>query len=242
MQSTCPHALVIFDGDDTLWRTMPLYVDAKRRFFALVSTLVPNASGIEEEFEERDRNNVARWGFTIERFRNSMVETYRECMARNGMQPQFKREEQISSIAASVMRRRAARVGYAKTVLGELAPAFRLILLTKGEYELQNRRITESGLRGFFERVIIVDHKDAGAFRQLVAELKLNPRLAWSVGDSYRSDIRPALAAGLRAVWFPQKTWSYEEDAPSGGQGQFTQIRSLRELPRLLGDALKETT
>jgi putative hydrolase of the HAD superfamily len=221
---------------------MPLYVDAKRRFFALVSELVSNASGIEEEFEERDRNNVARWGFTIERFRNSMVETYRECMARNSMQPQFKCEEQISRIAASVMRRRAARVGYAKTVLEKLAPSFRLVLLTKGEYELQNRRIAESGLRGYFERVIIVDHKDAGTFRQLVAELKLNPRLAWSVGDSYRSDIRPALAAGLRALWFLQKTWSYEEQAPSGGQGRLTKIRSLRELPQLLRDALKETT
>jgi putative hydrolase of the HAD superfamily len=240
VQKTRSHALVIFDGDDTLWRTMPLYVDAKRRFFALVSELVPTASGIEEQFEERDRNNVAQWGFTIERFRNSMVETYRECMARNGTQPQFRREEQISRIAASVMRRRAARVAYAKTVLEKLAPSFRLVLLTKGEYELQNRRIAESGLRGVFERAMIVDHKDAGAFTQLVAELRVNPRLAWSVGDSLRSDIRPALAAGLRAVWVPQKTWSYEEDAPAGAQGGFAQIRSLRELPHLLGNALKE--
>jgi hypothetical protein len=54
------HTLVIFDGDDTLWRTMPLYVDAKRRFFALMSELVPTASGIEEQFEVRDRNNVAK--------------------------------------------------------------------------------------------------------------------------------------------------------------------------------------
>jgi putative hydrolase of the HAD superfamily len=240
VQKSRSQALIIFDGDDTLWRTMPLYVEAKRRFFALVSELVPTASGIEEEFEERDRANVARWGFTIERFRNSMVETYRERVSRAGEKPQFKREEQISRIAASVMRRRAARMGYAKAALEKLAPSFRLVLLTKGEYELQNRRIAESGLKGFFERSMIVDHKDAGAFRQLVAELKVNPRLAWSVGDSLRSDIRPALTAGLRAVWVPKKTWSYEEDAPSGAQGKFAQVSSLRELPRLLGDALKE--
>jgi putative hydrolase of the HAD superfamily len=239
VQKSRLQALVIFDGDDTLWRTMPLYTDAKRRFFALMSGLVPSASGIEEEFEERDRNNVAQWGFTLERFRNSMVETYRECVSRTGNRPQFKREEQISRIAASVMRRRAAPMGYAKTILEKLAPSFRLVLLTKGEYELQNRRIAESGLRELFERAMIVDHKDAGAFRQLVAELKVNPRLAWSVGDSLRSDIRPALAAGLRAVWVPQATWSYEEDAPPGSHGRFAQIHSLRELPNLLGDALK---
>ena len=149
MQKSRSQALVIFDGDDTLWRTMPLYVDAKRRFFALVSELVPTASGIEEEFEERDRANVARWGFTIERFRNSMVETYRERVARAGEKTQFNREEQISRIAASVMRRRAATMGYAKTALEKLAPSFRLVLLTKGEYELQNRRIAESGLKRF---------------------------------------------------------------------------------------------
>ena len=122
--------------------------------------------------------------------------------------------------------------------------------LGSGHHQLSGRlprtesraRIAESGLREFFERAIVVDHKDAAAFRQLVGELKVIPHLTWSVGDSLRSDIRPALAAGLRAVWVPQRTWSYEEDALPAEQGRFTHIRSLRELPQLLGDALKETT
>ncbi len=127
-----------------------------------------------------------------------------------------------------------------QTVLEKLAPSFRLVLLTKGEYELQNRRIAESGLRGVFERAMIVDHKDAGAFRQLVAELKVNPRLAWSVGDSLRSDIRPALAAGLRAVWVHKKRVDPMKGRTRWRTGTIDAIRSLRELPRLLGDALKE--
>jgi putative hydrolase of the HAD superfamily len=219
---------------------MPLYADAKRRFFALVTKVVPSAVGIEDAFEERDRLNVARWGFTIERFRNSMVETYRDCLATAGGEPRLDHEEQISQIATSVIRRRAVPMGYARAVLERLSPSFRLVLLTKGEYELQNRRVAESGLGKFFERVMIVDHKDPGAFRQLVSELKIRPHLAWSVGDSLRSDIRPALTAGLRAIWIPQETWSYERELPGGAAKRFLQTGSLRELPRLLGDALKD--
>jgi putative hydrolase of the HAD superfamily len=233
--------VVVFDGDDTLWRTMPLYTQAKRRFFALVARVVEAAEGIEEEFEERDQRNVAKWGFTVERFRNSMVETYRARVLAAGSSPELKRESEISRIATSVSRRRAPLVPYASEALTRLSAVCRLVLLTKGEYELQRRRIESSGLEKLFERVMIVDHKDVATFRQLATELRVRPDRVWSVGDSMRSDIRPALAAGLRAVWIPQKTWAYEEENPaSDTPGRFFQSRSMRELPRVLLSALNQ--
>jgi hypothetical protein len=57
------YSSIIFDGDDTLWRTMPLYTAAKRRFFALlleVLVLTKNAwrkssrSGISRTFRHGD--------------------------------------------------------------------------------------------------------------------------------------------------------------------------------------------
>jgi hypothetical protein len=59
------NTVVVFDGDDTLWRTMPLYTEAKARFFALMARAVGDSDGYEREFEERDHRNVAKWGFTV---------------------------------------------------------------------------------------------------------------------------------------------------------------------------------
>jgi putative hydrolase of the HAD superfamily len=233
--------LVVFDGDDTLWRTMPFYTDAKARFFSLVSETIPDPNGIEGEFEERDHRNVEKWGFTVERFRNSMVETYRDRMLAAGLSPELKREAAISRIATSVARRRAPLLPYARQVLTRLSPYCRLVLVTKGEHELQRRRIEASGLEPLFEQVRIVDHKNVGIFRQLAVEMRAKRGHAWSVGDSLRSDIRPAMAAGFHAVWIPQRTWSYEEAGagPEPG-GRFLHLRSIRELPKVLLPLLRE--
>ncbi len=73
---------VIFDGDDTLWETMPLCAGAKGRFYGLMGAAGFDRGAAEERFEERfeeiDRANVERFVFSHERFPRSMVETYKE--------------------------------------------------------------------------------------------------------------------------------------------------------------------
>lgn len=233
--------VVVFDGDDTLWRTMPLYSEAKGRFFGLMRRLIPDAVDLERDFEHRDHRNVGRWGFTVERFRNSMVETYDAWASARGIPRELRLEAQISRIATSVAKRRAPLLPHAKATLTRLNKVARLVLVTKGEYELQQQRLSRSGLEPFFERVLIVGHKDRGTFRQLSRELHVKPSSMWSVGDSLRSDIRPALAAGLHAIWIPQKTWSYEEASPSPPNSpRFITIPTIRDLPKVLVPALKK--
>jgi putative hydrolase of the HAD superfamily len=227
---------LILDGDDTLWRTMPLYTAAKRRFFALMSELGFDAKGVEEEFEARDMRNVSAWGFTVERFRRSMVETYDEFARGQGNTPALRVEQRISQIGTAVVRNKTRSMPRAKEVLSTLKGRCRLALLTKGEYALQERRVAESGLREFFERVVIVEHKDRETFLRVAKELDVDLERTWSVGDSFRSDIRPALEAGLNAIWIPQETWGYEVGEPEHDE-RVLQLGSIRELPRALKKA-----
>lgn len=227
--------IVILDGDDTLWRTMPLYTAAKRRFLALTAELGFESRCIEKEFEARDIRNVSSWGFTVERFRRSMVETYAEFSRKKGKEPTLRTEERISRIATAVVRNKTRPVPKAKAVLRRLHNHCRLVLLTKGEYALQERRVTESGFREFFELVLIVEHKNAETFRQVLAEFRAKARDAWSVGDSLRSDIKPALDAGLNAVWIPQATWGYEAAELPGNE--IIRADTIAELPRILRNA-----
>ena len=227
---------IIFDGDDTLWRTMPLYTAAKRRFFALMSNLGFDAKCVEEEFEARDMKNVSAWGFTVERFRRSMVETYEAFARRQGKSPTLRVEQRISQVATSIVRNKTRPMPRAKEVLRTLHGRCRLVLLTKGEYALQERRVAESGFSEFFERAVIVEHKNRETFLRVVRELDVTPEHTWSVGDSLRSDVIPALEAGLNAVWIPQETWGYES-AEMTGKHRVLQARTIRELPQILRKA-----
>jgi putative hydrolase of the HAD superfamily len=87
----------------------------------------------------------------------------------------------------------------------------RLILVTKGDRLLQERKLELSGLGAFFERVYVLVEKDASRYRELVQNEGLDPTLTWMIGNSPKSDINPAIEAGLHAIYIPyDHTWSAE--------------------------------
>jgi len=61
--------------------------------------------------------------------------------------------------------------------------------------------------------VEIVPEKDEQTYRSAIAKYALQPDNTWMVGNSPKSDINPALAAGLNAVFVPHgNTWILEHD------------------------------
>ena len=102
-----------------------------------------------------------------------------------------------------------------------------LILVSKGVPEEQLGKLQRSGLAHFFMRTEIVFEKDAATYRDLVRLHQLQPESTWMIGNSPRSDINPAKAAGLRTVFIPyHTTWWHEieEITPDGrdsGAGEF---------------------
>ena len=105
--------------------------------------------------------------------------------------------------------------------LGELATRHRLILVTKGNHAEQADKLARSGLASFFNAVEIVPEKDPETYRTIIARHELVPHSGWMIGNSPKSDINPALAAGLHAVFlFHKDTWALEhaeiDGAPEG--------------------------
>ena len=110
--------------------------------------------------------------------------------------------------------------GVAET-LAELAARHRLILMTKGNQAEQADKLARSGLAAHFFAVEIVPEKDPPTYHQVMARHELTPHTTWMIGNSPRSDINPALAAGLHAVFvFHRDTWVLEhaevDPAPDG--------------------------
>src|SRR5262249_45937897 len=119
--------------------------------------------------------------------------------------------DRIRHAARSVFERTPPLVAGARETLTCLrARGARLALLTKGDPQLQWRRIESSGLRDLFHVVQIVPEKSPITIRNVVASLGVNPESAWMVGNSIRSDMLPAIAAGIRAIWINAHVWEYE--------------------------------
>jgi putative hydrolase of the HAD superfamily len=123
-----------------------------------------------------------------------------------------------------------------KETLAELAGRHRLILMTKGNHAEQADKLARSGLSGCFSAVEIVQEKDPPAYREVIARQELTPHTSWMIGNSIKSDINPALAAGLHAVFlFHKDTWVLEhaaiDPAPQGQQllelDSFAKLRAV---------------
>ncbi len=77
----------------------------------------------------------------------------------------------------------------------------------------------------------LVKEKDAASYRALVAQRDLDPQRTWMIGNSPKSDINPALALGLRAVYIPHpRTWSLEQQAILDGNGRLMVLTKFSEL------------
>ena len=95
--------------------------------------------------------------------------------------------------------------------LDYLTARHRLLLFTKGEPEEQTLKVQRSGLAPRFDQVVVTKEKDVAAYRELIREHDVDAGQAWMVGNSPRSDINPALEAGLGAVFIPHPhTWRLE--------------------------------
>jgi putative hydrolase of the HAD superfamily len=93
-----------------------------------------------------------------------------------------------------------------------------LIMMTKGNPAEQSGKVERSGLKEYFSAIEIVAEKDESTYRSALAKYALPAGTTWMVGNSPKSDINPALAAGLHAVFIPHdNTWilEHEEVAPA---------------------------
>jgi len=227
--------LAVFDGDDTLWLTEPLYNDARRA----AGRVVARAGVDPEQWEALERTldveKVARLGFSVLRFPTSCVEAYRILAGSPSQEIGIK----VRRAAESVFSALAPAVPGARLALERLESSYRLVLLTKGDAEVQRRRVAASGLSDLFDAVEIVVEKGHDHFTSLLRRFDASPEVSWSIGNSWRSDIEPALAAGLRAVWIDAPVWEYEQHRPPGPDHPRLVVASaLGQVPAAIEQAL----
>ena len=122
-----------------------------------------------------------------------------------------------------------------EATLSTLKPTTQLILVTKGDEPTQRDKVARSGLGAYFDAQYIVAEKDANTYRYIATEQHLDPRCTWMVGNSPRSDINPAIEAGLGAILIPHNhTWAAEIESITHPDKVIT-LQRFADLPSWLG-------
>jgi putative hydrolase of the HAD superfamily len=223
-----PIDLICLDADDTLWHNMRFFAAAEEAFAELVAPFV-EAGVATETLAATEIRNLKHYGYGAKSFTLSMIETACELCG-----PRLD-----AAMVAGLLE--AGRTllshpvelfeGIAET-LEALSKRGRLVLVTKGDLLHQEAKLAASGLGDRFHGVEIVSDKKAETFERLFQRYGVSPECAVMAGDSMRSDVLPALAAGAWAAFVPQAGgWSHEAAAPPEDRARFRQLGSLSELP-----------
>ena len=141
--------------------------------------------------------------------------------------------ERVMAFAERILECPMEMIAGVPETLEYLAARHDLTLFTKGHAEEQKLKIDRSGLGRFFGHAAIVKEKDAAAYRRLVEERQLRPASTWMIGNSPKSDINPAMEAGLNAVFIPHAhTWVLEKQEIRPGAGQLLLLDEFAELKK----------
>jgi putative hydrolase of the HAD superfamily len=229
-------AAVVFDGDDTLWSTEPLYDHARDE--ARAEVVDSGLDGDEWERLERriDVENVRTLGFSAERFPTSCVQAYEALAQANHVPVDPDVRERVRAAARIVFSQDPPLIAGAEETLRSLcARGVKLALLTKGDPDVQRRRVERSGIANLFDVIHIVAEKPPAAFRDVLAALGVKTKDAWSVGNSVRSDILPAIEAGLRAVWIDAHVWEHERFDGLLTHDQAIAVPNIADVAKTIG-------
>ncbi len=222
-----------FDADDTLWQNEHFYSLTKERFAALLAEYAaPEA--LEIALLKTERRNLGQYGFGIKGFTLSMVETAIDVSG--GAVP----ASVIAGIIAAgreMLSHPVETLPLARETLEGLAGRYRLVMITKGDLFDQERKLAESGLADFFEAVEIVSDKDVGTYRRIFLQHGDGPERAMMVGNSLKSDIVPAIAAGCWGVYIPHDlNWVLEHAEEPTASPRYRRLGHLGELTALIDE------
>ncbi|PWE31308.1 HAD family hydrolase [Maritimibacter sp. 55A14] len=221
-----------FDADDTLWHNERFFRMTQDRFRALLADFAA-PEDLDARLLAAERRNLGHYGFGVKGFTLSMIETAVE-VTEDRVPAAVIREIMYSG--REMLRHPIELLPHAAEAVAALAGEFRLVLITKGDLLDQERKLAQSGLGEMFDAVEIVSEKTAGTYTRAFATHGDGAERAMMVGNSLRSDVVPAIAAGSWGVHIPHEmTWELEHDEPPHGAPRFRELGDLGDLPELIG-------
>jgi putative hydrolase of the HAD superfamily len=219
---------LIFDADDTLWENNIYFEAAFDQFCDYLAHSSLSPQQIRSVLDEIELASSRIHGYGSRNFARNLATCFQHLAERHISERDL---EAVKEFAHAILERPIELIEGVEETVAELSARHDLTIFTKGDVEEQRLKIDRSGLGSYFSHSAIVKEKDAEAYRALADERGFVTDQTWMIGNSPKSDINPALAAGLSAVYVPHpRIWSLEHEAVPEEHPRLLRVGSLREL------------
>jgi putative hydrolase of the HAD superfamily len=201
---------LLVDADDTLWENNIYFERAIGSFISFLNHHEYSPAQVREVLNQVERESIVTHGYGLHSFAHSLVQTF-ERLAVEPITPAL--HETINGFAHTIAGHPVEILASVPETLQYLSERHHLIMVTKGAVAEQTGKVERSGLKEYFAAIEIVSEKDVSTYHTVVSKYGLLSDSTWMVGNSPKSDINPALAAGLNAVFVPHgSTWILEHE------------------------------
>lgn len=228
---------LIFDMDDTLCECSPYYAKCKKTFIAQahertdvpVEVIKQILTGIDVACTSLPS------GFGKERYPRSFAAASSVLDIIRGLPVDSTAAEQAYLLGDSVFNESYPLFdGVIETLQRLRKSGYRLFLYTKGDYEMQWKKITKNKLDTIFatDHIYVVPKKDGTALTKIVTDHRINVKESLMIGDSIRDDIGSANEIGMLSVLVDSVTkahWEFEnaDHVPSYKVKKMTDIELM---------------
>lgn len=228
-----PITAIGLDADDTLWHSENHFAVTEQRFADLVGPWIEGEQAARRLLD-RERANLATFGYGVKGFTLSMIETAVEVS--NG-RVSAEAIQQIVDWGKEMLDHPVELLAGVAETIEQLRRSHRLVLITKGDLFHQESKIAESGLATHFEAIEILSEKSPEQYRKVLDRAGIDPAGFAMVGNSLRSDVLPVMDIGGHGIHIPYGIlWGHEkvDEVPAGPT--FHRLDSIAELPDLVAD------
>lgn len=207
-----PFSNLLVDADDTLWENNIYYERVISQVQALLRPFGVDPVTFRNHLNEKERMHIPVHGYGTLNFTRSLVEAFTDFLAADSDEGA---EDEVEAMALGILNHPLELLEGVPETLTYLSGHHSLFLVTKGDLQEQMRKIEASSLLPYFNGVEILAEKNEEVYRGLLQSHGWNPAQTWMIGNSPRSDINPALSAGMNAVYIPHPhTWMLEHEEP----------------------------
>jgi putative hydrolase of the HAD superfamily len=229
-----PITTVALDADDTLWHNESIFHLTQDNYVGLLKDY-GEPDHMKARLLEVEIKNLKLYGYGVKSFTLSMIETAID-LTRGAVPARTIME--ILNLGRAMLEHPVEPLPGVAETLEALKDGYKLIMVTKGDLMNQEQKLARSGLGDFFDAIEIVSEKDAGTYRRIVARQGIRAEETVMIGNSMKSDVLPALEAGLWGIHIPYHiTWAHEHAEPPSDSPRFAKLESITALPGWLAGA-----
>ncbi len=219
---------LIFDADDTLWENNIYFEEAFEQFCGYLAHSSMTSTQIRAVLDEIEAANAKIHGYGSRNFARNLEMCFQHLAERDISDSDL---NAVRDFAYAILEKPIELLNGVAETLAQLSERHDLTIFTKGDPEEQRLKIDRSGLGQYFRHSAIVKEKNALAYRQLVEERSFAIERTWMIGNSPKSDINPALAVGLNAVYvLHPRTWRLEHEDVPEAHPKLLRVEAITEL------------